>query len=84
MVEDHVKKHFPNCQPMFGEMIEFIAQSTSDIMLLSNFHPDILLSNVFATALPLVHFSNLICSRALLVQVAGQQFKLPGVKGRPK
>ena len=27
-VEKRIQKRFPKCQPMFGEMVEFIAQST--------------------------------------------------------
>jgi hypothetical protein len=69
-VEKRIQKRFPKCQPMFGEMVEFIAQSTSDQLLQPNFHPKNLLANEYATALPFAHFSNLIYSKELLIQFA--------------
>ena len=69
-VEKRIQKRFPKCQPMFGEMVEFIAQSISDQLLQPNFHPKNLLANEYATALPFAHFSNLIYSKELLIQFA--------------
>ncbi len=83
-VEKRIQKRFPKCQPMFGEMVEFIAQSTSDQLLQPNFHPKNLLANEYATALPFAHFSNLIYSKELLIQFASRQFKCASTKANSK
>ena len=75
VVETRIRNRFPNCQPMFGNMVEFITQATSNHVLSPVFHTDSLIGNDFATALPLIHFTNLISSKALLTQVGMRQFK---------
>ena len=67
-------------------MVEVLSQSISDEFLTPNYHPLYLLANVYATALPLIWFSNIIYSKALLVTVAARTFtygKKPVGKTRP-
>ena len=79
-VEKQIRKRFPKCQPMIPDMIEFLSQTTDDQDNIPLYHPHTLLSDEYATALPLVYFSNLIFSKALLINIAGRSFK----SSRPK
>ena len=74
-VEDNIRGRFPKCQPMVAQMIEFLSHTTVAHDATSIYHTDTLLGNKFATTLPLVYFSNLIFSKALLINMASRSFK---------
>ena len=56
-VEKQIRKRFPKCQPMVPEMVEYLAHTTSPHDDTPTYHPDSLLENDYATALPLDFFS---------------------------
>ena len=55
-VEEHIQKLFPKCQPMFVELIEFLAQCMCDKVLHPNFHLENLLANKWQLPLPFLIF----------------------------
>jgi hypothetical protein len=72
-VEQQNKKRFPKSQPMAPEMVEFLAHTMVRLEGTPIYHPNFLFAN--ATVLPLVYFSNLVFSKALLINMAGCSFK---------
>jgi hypothetical protein len=67
---------------MIPEIVGFLGQTSSPYDNTPVFHPDNLLGNEYATALPLVYFLNLIFSKALLIDMAGRSFKAARTKNK--
>jgi hypothetical protein len=76
-VENHLKKRFPKSLLMAPTLLEFLAKSSSDSDLSPTQHPKSILSNSYLTAAPLIWFSNIIYSQALLLNVASGLFTQP-------
>jgi hypothetical protein len=72
IVSGRINDRFPKMTSMLPQLVEFLTQSTSDVHLGPSMHPGVLLSNPHVTALPLIYFSNLIYSKALLVNMAAK------------
>ena len=76
-VEAFLKKCFTDCPPMLPEMVEFLAHSITPDILEPIYHPEYVMANQVMTALPLILFSNIIYSKALLCNIAGRTFAQP-------
>jgi hypothetical protein len=74
VVSDRILEHFSNLNNILTQLVEFLTQSCSDVLLTQSMHRGLLLSSIHMTALHLIYFSNLLYSKALLVNMAARTF----------
>jgi hypothetical protein len=76
-VERKLCLRFPKSLPMNTHLLEFLAQTTSPIVLEPSMHQNEFMMNGFVTALPLVWCANIIYSKRLVTSVAAIRFPYP-------
>jgi hypothetical protein len=60
LVEIRLRLRFPKCLPIAFELLEFLTHTRSNDSLKPVLHPESLLVNDYATAMPLIWFSVII------------------------
>jgi hypothetical protein len=83
-VEEKTKKRFPDMDGLRPELLEFLSHTITTEDLSPILHPKDLVTNNYVTALPFIHFANLIYSKALIFSVAAQTFPIEVNKKKTK